>query len=68
MTRWNIYNKHLWRISGGRYPTLYIAKTNNNSLDPLDITELTKIPVPPLYARDENTPMRIIKDNIGAQK
>jgi hypothetical protein len=53
MTTWNIHSPNIiWRVSGGRYPTLYVARAKDEN--PLNIEKEVKIPVFPAFCRGEN--------------
>lgn len=61
MTTWNIYKPTIiWRIQNGRYPTLYIAKAEDEN--PLKIKKMVKIPVPPAFAREETETQRMVEE------
>ena len=53
MKKYNIFNGYLWRISGGRYPTLYFLQCKNEN--PLKVIKEVRIPVPPYFARGDIT-------------
>ena len=52
MKSYNVFKGYLWRVSGGRYPTLYFLKCENEN--PLKIIKEVHIPVPPKFARDDD--------------
>ena len=52
MKSYNIYKKYLYRISGGKYPTLYLLECKNQN--PMEVIKEVQMPVPPIFARGED--------------